>query len=291
MTSIELDTYFPFDAGPGADTGMRRWRKMAPLWLASGVVRGVSQEMNPNYWDVAAQVFHVGLGAVWVDGFYGEATVGKVVATPGNDGFVVAVLDPFLQQVRLEFAPGLHGDLDVHNSPDSYWHIPLFEIWPDGRWADRRRYVSPEPQVGLAEIPPWVPRGHLYTARGPEVQLDAVDGQQVIAWYLSWTPGWVAGRHIRASARCQVQAFFFTGDPAFTPWHVDLVVTMYPSGVEWARQRLIDFNTLRTTGGWTSLILPGAGDCSLAVHSYTPVPRTMRFVPNSCSIEVADVGV
>jgi hypothetical protein len=293
LSSVEFDTYFPFDAGPGANTGRARWRQMGRLWLASGVVKGVTTEMNPNFWDAAAQVFHIAPGAVWVDGFYGEATVGKAVPTPGNDGLVVARLRPDTNDIILEWRPGARIG-DELQDPIGWWDVPLFEIWPDGRWADRRRFVSPEPFVGLAEVPPWVPRGHLWTWPAPDTLVDAGDGHGILGTYLSWTPGWVAGRHIRVSARATPQAFSLAGDPG-QRWHLDLVVTQHPSGPEWARLVVVDSNAgspvLPGSAGWTSVVLPNAPDCLIQLISFGPGGRVVRYAPNSCFAEISDMGV
>jgi hypothetical protein len=288
VSSIIFDTYFPFDDGPGANTGMARWRRMAQLWLPSGVVRGVTGELGPNFFDAGAQTFHVAPGAVWAHGFYGEAVAGKAVPIPGNDGLLVARLRPDTHDIILEWRPGARFG-DELQDPNGWWDVPLYETWPDGRWADRRRLVSPEPQVGLAEIPPWVPRGHKATFNGPDTQVDAGDGTPVAQMFLSWAPGWVAGRHTRVSARADPQAGFLPGTT--DRWHVDLVVVQVGGG-EWARQVIVDGSAMVGPGGagWTSLVLPWAPDCLLQVVSFATSGRLMRYFPNTCSIEVADVG-
>ena len=43
----QFESYWPMDEGPGANSGVLRWRKMARLWAHDGVVRGFGLELWP----------------------------------------------------------------------------------------------------------------------------------------------------------------------------------------------------------------------------------------------------
>jgi hypothetical protein len=179
MSEIAFEEYFPMAEGPGAGADWLRWRKMAMLWSDSGVVLGVGESppgsVPPNtglyfqgWWEPGSVL--ISSGAVWINGFYAENLVGKTVITPGDDGTIMGVLDPYTEELRLEWGPGLHGDMDRFNTrTDHYWQIGLWELNGYGNTVDQRRFVPPPRQEPpLVEVPEWVPKPYFrsYTGSG-----------------------------------------------------------------------------------------------------------------------------
>lgn len=161
MSEIAFEEYFPMAEGPGAKADRWRWRRMARLWSDSGVVRRAEPALMLHFhgW-VEPGMVALSPGAVWLNGFYGETPFDRWLATPGDDGMVMAVLDPFTETLRLEWAAGLHGDMDVHNAwADHYWQIGLWELNGFGNVTDRRVFIPyPRQAPPLVEVPDFVPR-------------------------------------------------------------------------------------------------------------------------------------
>ncbi len=189
-----FDDVFPMEE---RTTFAARWRRMARQWCPSGVVRGIGDEMWPVYWDrdwggPGQGALVVGTGAVWVNGFYGEATTTKHVNVPSNVGLVVARLDPGTQNITLVWKEGpSHGPTP---DPDGIWEVPLVYLWGD-RWDDMRPKVPPEPELAPFEIPPWVPRGGSYALDFPATAIDRPGSNAIVDFaFLDWAPRVEAGR-------------------------------------------------------------------------------------------------
>src|SRR5262252_4144399 len=95
-----VDNYFPFDQGPGATANPANWRSMARNFVTTGVIANYANQMVPSWTGTASSgTATIGLGACWIDGFYGEiSTAPKTVPTTGN-GTVVARMDPGQRQI------------------------------------------------------------------------------------------------------------------------------------------------------------------------------------------------
>jgi hypothetical protein len=161
MSDIAFEESFPMAEGPGAGADRWRWRRMARLWADSGVVRRAEavNMLHFHGWQEPGLVA-ISAGAVWMNGFYGESLVDRWLSTPGDDGMVMAVLDPFEKTVRLEWGPGIHGDMDRFNAwSDHYWQLGLWELNGFGNVTDVRKFVPPERQLPpLVEVPDFVPK-------------------------------------------------------------------------------------------------------------------------------------
>jgi len=117
-----VDTYFPFDTGPGNSATRDRWRSMARLFNPPGVVPGYANQCIPS---IAGSQVSIGLGAMWIDGFYGEiSTVAKTVTVTGP-GQVVACMDPNDRSIKIFFRPG--QNTPTQNLTGIY-EIPLAQI-------------------------------------------------------------------------------------------------------------------------------------------------------------------
>jgi|HubBroStandDraft_6_1064221.scaffolds.fasta_scaffold01226_9 hypothetical protein len=199
MSTVEMDHYWPMAEGPGAGADFARWRRMASIWSnRSGVVRDVGDQFHFNGW-VEPGMVSIGSGAVWATCAYGEMGLDPYrhlwLSAPGDDGMVVAVMDPTAGHVRLEFQPGYHGG--DWSDPSGGTQMNLWELSGFGTVTDRRRYVpEPAPPPPITVIPPHVP-GRIVTAQELDVGWTGGDGGNPMVMYLGWRPDYVAPRHYR----------------------------------------------------------------------------------------------
>lgn len=283
----QFESYWPMDEGPGANSGVLRWRKMARLWAHDGVVRGFGLELWPQYYDPASAIWVVGTGAVWVNGFYGEITANKQLSVPGNRGLVVARMDPRWSTVALAFADG--RDWPVQD-PDGVWEVPLHWLPGDGTWADRRPFV--QPGKGLAELPPHVPRrGHFVT--GPPTAIDVAINGAIFDTWMELVPGWQAGRAYRVSAG--IGGVNTPGPGAAPETLCELAVYSFDLGQVVRAQRLFGPLTLvndAVAAGWTSFTLVNAVNCHVTVtyRGGGGSPPPLRVPAHACWLEVQDLG-
>ncbi len=282
-----FNTYWPMDDGPGANSGVVRWRKMARLWAHDGVVRGVGGELGLVNWDQGTQEATVQLGAVWVDGFYAENPHDVRLRVPSNVGLVVARLDPGAQRVSLAWKEGpSHGPTP---DPDGLWEVPLWYLWGD--WADDRRPFV-QPGKGLAELPPHVPRRAVY-ATGPDTAVDVGIGGAIIGTFTDWVPGWVPGRAYRVTAGI---GGVNTPGPGAAPEVVcEVDAYQWDAGPVLRTQRLFGPLTLvndAVAAGWTSFTLTNAVNCSVQLfyRGGGGSPPPLRVPAHAAWLEVQDLG-
>jgi hypothetical protein len=138
-----FDEYFPFDPGFGASANAARWRKMANLWMADGVVANYLNQMNAT---IAASVITVQTGAVFVHGYYAEITANQTFTV--GTGTIVAHVDYNTEIVSLIYrdtvvdygAGGFEQDANV-------WEIPIWGVTGGATLLDLRNLINPA--VGL----------------------------------------------------------------------------------------------------------------------------------------------
>jgi hypothetical protein len=202
MSVVPFEEYFPMAEGPGAGADRWRWRRMARLWSDSGVVRRpeAANMLHFHGW-VEPGMVALSPGAVWVNGHYGETPYDRWLSTPGDDGMVMAVLDPYQKTVRLEWGPGIHGDMDRFNGwDDHYWQIGLWELNGFGNVVDVRRFIPPERQLPpLVEVPAFVPRPFFAAHVGSGLVNVGTGATWVTLWYPAGEPGFVPGRNYRVT--------------------------------------------------------------------------------------------
>ena len=75
--AVNLDTYAPFDDGPGANTTESGWRAFMRRLSNSGVIRDVGNSLSV-YADSTGMQVKVRTGEVWIEGHWGAVTVEKV---------------------------------------------------------------------------------------------------------------------------------------------------------------------------------------------------------------------
>lgn len=196
--SVAMDEFFPMAEGPGGDTRMAQWRRMASLWCPAGVVRGVGSELGLAGWAIGEQTMAVAPGACWVNGFYAENTGPYWIGCPSNVGLVVARLDLAAQTVALVFKEGpSHGPTQ---DPNGLWEVPLVYLWGDSA-EDRRTFVPPPPPPPpVADVPERTPRGTLSIQDGPDTEVVVGNGHNVIVAYPFTSALFTPGRAYRFTA-------------------------------------------------------------------------------------------
>jgi hypothetical protein len=131
-----LDSYFPFDTGPGSTATPANWRQMARLWYGSGVVPGNQNQLAST---ISGTTVTIQPGAVWVDGFYGQSAANKQVTGVSGTGTVVARLDVTSRQIYFMFVP------TVVQNPAANFDIPLYSV-AGGVLTDVRQFCNADPQ-------------------------------------------------------------------------------------------------------------------------------------------------
>lgn len=77
-------TYFPFDAGNGANVTEDQWRKMARHWLGTGVLAGEDNEAEV-YADSSGMQVKVRTGKAWIRGHYWESDAEETLSISAAD--------------------------------------------------------------------------------------------------------------------------------------------------------------------------------------------------------------
>lgn len=114
-----IDTYYPFDTGPGNSATQARWRAMARQFTIPGIIPG--HPLGTCVPSLAGSTVNIGLGAMWIDGFYGEInTVPKSVTVTGP-GQVVARMDTGDRSIKIFFVPN-------QSTPSQNPQLPTYEI-------------------------------------------------------------------------------------------------------------------------------------------------------------------
>lgn len=138
-----FDEFFPFDPGFGAAANAARWRKMAFLWAADGVVANYLNQMNAT---IASSVITVQTGAVFIKGYYAEIQnpqtftvgTGTVCAQVNFNNEVVSLV--YLDTVVDYGSGGFQQDANI-------WTIPIWGIQGGTTLLDLRNLINPA--VGL----------------------------------------------------------------------------------------------------------------------------------------------
>jgi hypothetical protein len=296
-----FETYFPLDTGPGANSDQPRWRKMASLWQTSGVEKGHVWGEFGFVSDDGVNLI-IGGGAVWCHAFYGEQYNWVTIPYSGP-GLFVATFDVTWDTMYFGFSPGM---LDPIQDPAGSWQVPLWQKMADGTLVDRRVFIPP---VASASLPDSTPRGITLIMDGPGTQVDVGVGEaQVHGIWLDWSGLWAPGRSFRISAYARVtdgsnpvgnsgasRVWLRVSDSTGIRRDADIINATLRSAnacnppYSWAGEQY-------TTSGQAVTYVPNMGTAPLAeVRCITAqlggtAPVT-RFMPNSCRIEVEDVGI
>lgn len=138
-----FDEFFPFDPGFGASANAARWRKMANLWMADGVVANYLNQMNAT---IAGSQITVQSGAVFIHGYYAEITASQTFAV--GTGTVVAQVNFNTEIVALTYRDGVtdYGTGGFEQDAN-IWEIPIWGVQGGTTLLDLRNLINPA--VGL----------------------------------------------------------------------------------------------------------------------------------------------
>ncbi len=136
-------SYFPFDAGAGANVTESQWRKMGRFWLQSGPIYGSQavgllnfQALQP-YGDSSGRQVKVRAGAAWVRGHYYENDAEETIALAAN-----ASGNPRIDRVvvRADFTANTIDTVVIQGTPaaspsapaitqsTTVWDVPLAQV-------------------------------------------------------------------------------------------------------------------------------------------------------------------
>jgi hypothetical protein len=138
------ETYIPFDAGPGVNATLPRWRSMSRDFQWNGIIPGFATQFAAT---IAVGVITIQPGAVWVDGFYGETTINHTVSSAGlGPGLVVLRADPAARTIGFFYLPGAQGTVLPHqpapNVSTGTYEIPLYYITTATAFNDVRQWAT-----------------------------------------------------------------------------------------------------------------------------------------------------
>jgi len=134
-------TVWPTDGADGAVSSEARWRKMARLWIPSGVDAsplglGAPTGLAPTL--AAGPVINVAIGAAWLDGHYAElATPASIPATA--NGLLVVRFTPADNHAELLYR-------DAATLPTqtlATWELPIAQMTA-GALTDKRVFADPQ---------------------------------------------------------------------------------------------------------------------------------------------------
>lgn len=129
------ETYFPFDAGPGAGVTEAQWMKMAALWRGDGVIFGLLNHCAVSGNGSGMHVF-VATGVAWHHGFYYENTASitlPVAAADAQDRIdrVVLRLDTTANTITAKVIKGVAAGSPVEpalSAGPTLFDIPLASV-------------------------------------------------------------------------------------------------------------------------------------------------------------------
>lgn len=160
---------WPTDGADGSVSSEARWRKMARLWVPSGVAQ--PGDLTPTL--AAGPTINVTTGACWLDGHYAEMTAPASVPATAN-GLLVVRFTPADNHAELLYRDGVSSPTQT----DPQWELPISQMTA-GAMSDRRVGASPGGAPIVTALPAF-----------------PIDGQTVRYWNpttgLLWTLTYVA---------------------------------------------------------------------------------------------------
>lgn len=124
-----LDTYAPFDAGPGANVTEDTWRAMMRRGNIAGVVKGVGGELLP-FGDSTGMQIKIPAGECVIESYWGSSTSTKTLAVTANAtgstryDLVVARANWVANTVEFDVVAGTTVPPAVTRNT-SMWEVPL----------------------------------------------------------------------------------------------------------------------------------------------------------------------
>lgn len=131
---------WPTDAADGSVASEARWRKMARLWVPTGVASGTGGAMQPT---LAFPNLTIKAGSCWVDGHFCELPGDQVLAVTAN-GLAVVRFDPAANTAQLLY---LDGVTVPAQSPTGTFEMPVAKI-AGSALVDLRSIIAANAVIG-----------------------------------------------------------------------------------------------------------------------------------------------
>lgn len=130
-------TVWPTDSpSDGSVSSEARWRRMARLWVPSGVDQTRGGLLVPTL--VAGPAVQVAPGGVWIDGHFGDLATQQTLAVPASaNGLVVTRFTPADNRLELLYRDGV----SVPTQGDPSWELPI-ALLTAGALGDRRVFAN-----------------------------------------------------------------------------------------------------------------------------------------------------
>lgn len=131
--SVSLDTFAPFDAGPGADVQEDTWRRFMRHLLPTGVI-GASGGEFEVYADSTGMQVKARTGECWIRAHWGESTLEKTLAVATADATnprkdrVILRADFLNNRIELDVltgTPAVTPAVPTLQQDTTMWEIPL----------------------------------------------------------------------------------------------------------------------------------------------------------------------
>jgi hypothetical protein len=130
-----LDSYMPYDSGPGAAVTEDGWRQFAKNFRGDGVIRTIGGEFRP-FGDSTGMQVKVPTGECWIRGQWGNSTAQKTIpiatahATLQRLDLVVLRNDFVNNQIVIDVLQGVAGSgtFPVLTQNTSIWEIQLAQV-------------------------------------------------------------------------------------------------------------------------------------------------------------------
>lgn len=134
-----FDETFPWDKGFGQAASSARWRKMASLWQADGVVQNYLNGLNAT-WLVSGSQVSINTGGCFIHGYYCEVQVAQTINVSGS-GMIVARAQLANETADIYFKASALDYNGLEQSA-SNWETPLWLV-SGTTLTDMRNWISP----------------------------------------------------------------------------------------------------------------------------------------------------
>jgi hypothetical protein len=133
--ATSLDSYMPFDSGPGSNVTEDGWRQFARHFRGDGVIRSVGSEFRP-FGDSTGMQVKVPTGECWIRGAWGTSTATKALpvatahATLQRLDLAILRNDFVNNRIELDVLTGTAGSTSYPTLTQntSKWEIQLAQI-------------------------------------------------------------------------------------------------------------------------------------------------------------------
>ncbi|HEX3640578.1 MAG TPA: hypothetical protein VHV10_04755 [Ktedonobacteraceae bacterium] len=137
MAATPLDTYMPYDSGPGANVTEDGWRKFAKWFRGDGIIRGAAGNKLNTFGDSSGMQIKIDTGEVWIQGAWGQNAGLKTLPVTNNSSgnpridLVIARNDFVANRIEfdvLQGTPGVTPVAPILTQNTAKWEVQLAPI-------------------------------------------------------------------------------------------------------------------------------------------------------------------